>query len=27
VNVVRPGYGEGNRQLRPASVVVSTGRQ
>ena len=27
VNVVRPGYGEGSRQLRPASVVVSTGRQ
>ena len=26
VNVVRPGYGEGSRQLRPASVVVSTGR-
>jgi molecular chaperone GrpE len=27
VNVVRPGYGEGSRQLRPASVVVSTVRQ
>jgi molecular chaperone GrpE len=27
VHVVRPGYGEGNRQLRPASVVVSTGQQ
>jgi molecular chaperone GrpE len=27
VHVVRPGYGEGGRQLRPASVVVSTGRQ
>jgi molecular chaperone GrpE len=26
VQVVRPGYGEGGRQLRPASVVVSTGR-
>jgi molecular chaperone GrpE len=24
VKVVRPGYGEGERQLRPASVVVST---
>lgn len=23
VHVVRPGYGEGSRQLRPASVVVS----
>ena len=22
--VLRPGYGEGNRQLRPASVVVAT---
>lgn len=27
VHVVRPGYGEGSRQLRPASVVVSTGPQ
>ena len=27
VHVVRPGYGEGSGQLRPASVVVSTGRQ
>jgi molecular chaperone GrpE len=27
VHVIRPGYGEGSRQLRPASVVVSTGRQ
>lgn len=27
VHVVRPGYGEGPGQLRPASVVVSTGRQ
>ena len=25
VHVVRAGYGEGTRQLRPASVVVSTG--
>lgn len=24
VHVVRPGYGEGERQLRPASVVVAT---
>jgi molecular chaperone GrpE len=24
VDVVRPGYGEGERQLRPASVVVTT---
>jgi molecular chaperone GrpE len=24
LHVVRPGYGEGGRQLRPASVVVST---
>jgi molecular chaperone GrpE len=24
VHVVRPGYGQGDRQLRPASVVVST---
>jgi molecular chaperone GrpE len=27
VHVVRPGYGDGSRQLRPASVVVSTGQQ
>jgi molecular chaperone GrpE len=27
VHVVRPGYGEGDRQLRPASVVVSTGEE
>jgi molecular chaperone GrpE len=27
VHVVRPGYGEGTDQLRPASVVVSTGSQ
>jgi molecular chaperone GrpE len=27
VHVIRPGYGEGSGQLRPASVVVSTGRQ
>jgi len=27
VHVVRPGYGDGSRQLRPASVVVSTGPQ
>jgi molecular chaperone GrpE len=26
VHVIRPGYGEGSGQLRPASVVVSTGR-
>jgi molecular chaperone GrpE len=26
VAVVRPGYGEGDRQLRPAAVVVATGR-
>jgi molecular chaperone GrpE len=25
VAVVRPGYGEGDRQLRPAAVVVATG--
>lgn len=25
VQVVRPGYGEGERQLRPASVVVASG--
>jgi len=25
VGVVRPAYGEGDRQLRPASVVVATG--
>ena len=27
VEVVRPGYGQGARQLRPASVVVSRGRE
>ena len=27
VHVVRPGYGEGTEQLRPASVVVATGPQ
>ncbi len=27
VHVVRPGYGEGTSQLRPASVVVSTGHR
>jgi molecular chaperone GrpE len=27
VRVVRPGYGEEERQLRPASVVVATGAQ
>lgn len=27
VRVVRPGYGEDERQLRPAAVVVATGRQ
>jgi molecular chaperone GrpE len=27
VHVVRPGYGEGERQLRPASVVVATGEE
>ena len=26
VHVVRPGFGEGSAQLRPASVVVSTGQ-
>ena len=26
VAVVRPAYGEGDRQLRPAAVVVATGR-
>ena len=26
VHVVRPGFGEGRAQLRPASVVVSTGQ-
>jgi molecular chaperone GrpE len=26
VDVVRPGYGDGERQLRPAGVVVATGR-
>lgn len=25
VQVLRPGYGEGTRQLRPAAVVVSGG--
>ena len=25
LQVVRPGYGEGDRQLRPAAVVVATG--
>jgi molecular chaperone GrpE len=25
VEVVRPGYGDGERQLRPAGVIVSTG--
>jgi molecular chaperone GrpE len=24
VQVVRPGYGDGERQLRPAGVVVAT---
>jgi molecular chaperone GrpE len=27
VQVVRPAYGEGERQLRPASVVVATGAE
>lgn len=27
VRVIRPGYGEEERQLRPASVVVATGAQ
>ncbi|BBZ06382.1 protein GrpE [Mycolicibacterium doricum] len=27
LEVVRPGYGQGARQLRPASVVVSRGRE
>jgi molecular chaperone GrpE len=27
VHVARPGYGEGENQLRPAMVVVSTGKQ
>jgi molecular chaperone GrpE len=27
VHVVRPGYGQGDQQLRPASVVVSTGSE
>jgi molecular chaperone GrpE len=27
VHVVRPGYGEGDNQLRPAAVVVATGQR
>ncbi|MCU1462140.1 MAG: GrpE protein [Acidimicrobiales bacterium] len=27
VGIVRPAYGEGDRQLRPASVVVATGSE
>jgi molecular chaperone GrpE len=27
IEVLRPGYGDGQRQLRPAAVVVSTGQE